>query len=455
MQMQGAVELSSGTIAARVNRLPITRLHSKIILLLSLIFLFELGDLNTFGYTAPALIKYWHLSLGAVGMVVSASFLGMFVGAFIGGWFADLVGRRRALFWSTVFYSLFSLMNALTTSAAGLEIVRFFTGIGMEAMTVAGLTYVSEMFPKDGRGRYQSLILGIGLLGIPMMAWFSRIVVPTGPDGWRWVFVLGAAGLIVAVLILKHLPESPRWLEIKGRVPQAESILTDLETQIEAHIGRALPELQDYERVAVTTKVPTSELFSKEFRKRTIVLSLVWILTILGFYGFSAWVPTLLVEHGYSVVKSLTFSSVISLGAVPGALLAWPITDRFGRKESILVIDMVIAFCVIMYGMMFNEATVLIFGFLSAMLLQTMTALLYTYTPEIFPTRIRSIGSGFTNGLGRLANVGGGLLVAGIYTNFGYLSVFIYVAVAFLIGGTLIGVFGVRTAKRALEKIAN
>ncbi|WAH37136.1 MFS transporter [Alicyclobacillus dauci] len=453
--MQGADGLSNGTIAARVNRLPITRLHSKIILLLSLIFLFELGDLNTFGYAAPALVKYWHLTVGTVGMVVSASFLGMFVGALIGGWFADLVGRRRALFWSTVFYSLFSLVNAFTTSAAGLEVVRFVTGIGMEAMTVSGLTYVSEMFPKDVRGRYQSLILGIGLLGIPIMAWFARLVVPTGPDGWRWVFVLGAAGLIVAILILSHLPESPRWLEIKGRVEQAERILKGLETQIESHIGRALPEPKDLEPVTMSEKVPISELFSREFRKRTIVLSVVWILAILGFYGFTAWVPTLLVEHGYTVVKSLTFSSIISIGAVPGALLAWPITDRFGRKESLLVITIIIAVCVILYGMMFSEVTVLVFGFLSAMLLQTMTALLYTYTPEIFPTRIRSIGAGFTNGLGRLANVAGGLLVAGIYTHFGYLSVFIYVAVAFLLEGILISAFGVRTAKRALEKIAS
>ncbi|MCF8567343.1 MFS transporter [Alicyclobacillus tolerans] len=448
------VELGRGMIAARVNRLPMTKLHGRIVVILSLVFLFELGDLNTFGYAAPALIKYWGLKVSQVGLIVSASFLGMFLGALVGGWFADRVGRRNALMWATVCYSIFSLVNAFTSTPGALEVVRLLTGVGMEAMTVVGLTYVSEMFPKDVRGRYQSLILGIGLLGIPMMAWFARFVVPTGPDGWRWIFVLGAVGLIVTVLIRRYLPESPRWLEVHGRSEEAEQVLVRLERSIEEVIGRPLPEPQSGEEVVLTEKVRVSELFSKDLRKRTIILSLAWIVGILGFYGFVAWVPTLLVEHGYSVVQSLTFSSVISLGAVPGALLAWPITDRFGRKESILFIEILIAIFVILYGMMFNTTTVVIFGFLSALLLQTQTALLYAYTPEIFPTRLRGIGAGFTDGLGRLANVGGGVLVAAIYGGLGYLAVFIYVAAAFLIEGVLLGVFGEKTAKRELERIA-
>lgn len=274
----------------------------------------------------------------------------------------------------------------------------------MQAMSVTGLTYISEMFPKDVRGRY--------------------------------------------------LPESPRWLEIKGRSQEAEKILNDLETEVETYLGRSLPEMRDFEPVQQSAKVPVAELFSKELRKRTIVLSLAWIFVILGFYGFSAWVPTLLVQHGYSVVKSLNYSFIISLGAVPGALLAWPITDRFGRKQSLFVIMFIVAFCVIMYGLAFNETTVIIFGFLTAMLLQTQTALLYSYSPEIFPTRIRSVGTGFTGGLGRLGNVAGGLLVAAIFNAFGYAAVFIYVAAAFLMGGFLIGIFGERTAKRALETIS-
>ena len=445
---------SSGMIAARINRLPITRVHTKLIVLLSLVFLFELGDLNTFGYAAPGLIKYWHLTVGTIGVITSASFLGMFLGAWLGGWFSDKVGRRKALIWATVFYSFFSLVNAAMTTAGGLEVVRMLTGVGMEAMTVIGLTYIGEMFPKDLRGRYQSLILAIGLLGIPMMAWFARFVVPTGPNGWRWVFVLGAVGLVVAVFIAKEFPESPRWLEIRGRDAEAEAILARLEQDIETHTGQQLAVPQESEPVELTTHVKVGELFGRDLRKRTIVLSLAWIAGILGFYGFVAWVPTLLVEHGYSVIQSLTYSSIISLGAVPGALLAWPITDRIGRKTGLLILDSIVAVLVILYGVAFNVASVLIFGFLCAALLQTQTALLYTYTPEIFPTRVRSTGAGFTDGLGRLSNVAGGVLVAAIFSAFGYLSVFLYVAAAFLIEGLLVGIFGEKTAKRSLERIA-
>jgi putative MFS transporter len=445
---------STGTIGARINRMPITRIHLPMIITLSMIFLFELADLNTFGYAAPGLMKYWNLSVNSIGIIVSASFLGMFIGAWIGGWFSDLVGRQKALILFTLFYSIMSLLNAFTTTTFELELVRLLTGIGMQAMSITGLTYVSEMFPRDHRGRYQSLILAVGLIGIPLVAWFARVVVPMGPDGWRWVFVLGSLGIVLVFLIPKYVPESPRWLEIKGRNQEAESILTHLENRIEAYQGRSLPQLEHFEPVSITSKVPLTELFSPNLRKRTIVLSLTWIFIILGFYGFGAWVPTLLVQHGYSVVKSLTYSSIISLGAVPGALLAWPITDRFGRKQSLLVIQIIIAICVILYGLAFNEATVIIFGFLSAMLLQTLTALLYAYSPEIFPTRIRSLGVGFTGGLGRLGNVVGGVVVAGIFNMFGYLSVFLYIASMFLIPGILMGVFGERTAKRSLEDIS-
>jgi putative MFS transporter len=452
MSEQPAAPAAGPSLVARMNRLPVaTRQHKRWIWLLCAVFGFELADLNTFGFAAPGLIKYWHMSVGTVGNITSAAFLGMFVGALIGGKTADHIGRRRALIGSAVLYSVFSLVTAAAANVPMLLVFRFLTGMGMEAMTVIGLTYVSEMYPRAFRGRYQSLILGVGLIGIPAMSWFARGVVPLGADGWRWVFVLGAGGLVAAAFMVKYLPESIRWQEGKGQGAKAEALLAALEAEAEAKTGQPLPEP---EPEAITTPGRYKELFGRTYARRTVVLSAAWIFGILGFYGFNGWIPTLLLEHGYQLTQSLTYTAIISIGAVPGGLFAWPFTDRWQRKYALLGCCSLIAVLILIYGFVPNQGVVLVVGFFVSFFLQTETAFIYTYTPEIFPTRLRGAGAGFTDGLGRLAGFAGGYLVASIFSGFGYAAVFIYVAIAMAGEGIILAVFGERTSRQALEAIA-
>lgn len=445
----------TATASARLDRIPLaTRTHRVWAVLLCAVFLFELADLNTFAYVAPALRQHWGIDVGGIGLVTSAAFVGMFVGALIGGRIADRFGRRWVLIGSAAAYSLFSLASAFSPNLTTLGVLRVLTGVGLEAMTVVGLIYISEMFPAARRGRYQALILGVGLLGIPVMSWFARFVVPLGDSGWRWVFVLGAVGLIAAVAMVWLLPESVRWLDAQGRADDADRVVSALEREARDTLGEELPPPTP---TPATTREPARlrELFTGRLRSRTLLLALVWIFGILGFYGFNAWVPTLLAAKGYTVVESLTYTAVLSIGAVPGALLAWPVIDRWERKYTILVIEIAVAALVIVYGFVANVPVILITGFLVTLLLQMQTAFLYTYTPEVFPTRLRGVGTGFTNGIGRLAGAGGGVLVAAVYQGWGYASVFIYVAACMLLVGGLLAVFGVRTTGKPLESITD
>jgi len=181
-------------------------------------------------------------------------------------------------------------------------------------MTVVGLIYIAEMFPARIRGRQQSLILAVGLIGIPLMSWFARLVVPTGPQAWRWVFVLGG--------MASSRPW--RWFDCcRSRsggwrhTPPAAGIRAGdaaRATGPGAHprgvaTGRAAPPVEEPGRLG--------ELFVGRYRSRTLVLAIAWVFGILGFYGFNAWVPTLLVEKGYNVVQSLTYAAILSIGAVP------------------------------------------------------------------------------------------------------------------------------------------
>jgi MFS transporter, putative metabolite:H+ symporter len=440
-------------VSARLDRIPVaTRSHLVWAGLLCAVFVFELADLNTFAYVAPALREHWGATVDGIGLVTSAAFLGMFVGALVGGRIADALGRRWALIGSAICYSLFSLLSALAPNMVVLGVLRVLTGVGLEAMTVVGLIYIAEMFPARIRGRHQALILGIGLVGIPIMSWFARLVVPAGPQAWRWVFVLGGAGIVAAVVMIRALPESVRWLEARGLRATAFELVARLESEARARTGGQLPAVGPAPRVEEPGRL--GELFLGRYRSRTLVLSAAWVFSILGFYGFNAWVPTLLVERGYTVVQSLTYAAVLSIGAVPGALLAWPIIDRWERKYAMLGINLLICALVLVYGFVANLPVLLVTGFLVTLLLQMHTAFIYTYTPEVFPTRLRGVGTGFTNGLGRLAGTGGGALVAVLVRAWGYPSVFVYVAVSMLMVGVLLAVFGVRTTGRPLASIS-
>ena len=183
-------------------------------------FFFEFADINTFAYVAPAILHAWHLSISGIGTIVSATFFGMFVGATSAGWLSDRVGRKKALIYTALWYSMFSLLNAFVWEPVGMLACRLLTGIGLSALTVVGITYISEMFPTTKRGACQSLIMTIGLFGIPVTAYVARFTIPMAVWAWRLVFVWGSLGLVFAPLA-SRLEESPRWLENQGRVVEA------------------------------------------------------------------------------------------------------------------------------------------------------------------------------------------------------------------------------------------
>lgn len=447
-----APHLTKANVANRLDRLPITAVHTAVLVALAFAYFFELGDLNTFAYAAPALIKEWHLSVSTIGFITSASFFGMFIGAVGGGWFADKIGRKRSLIWMVAFYSVFSLLNALSWNPASLGMFRFLTGVGLSAMTIIANTYISEFFPAKSRGKYQALAMTFGLIGIPATSWVARFLVPIAPWGWRLVFVWGALGAIF-LLLARRMEESPRWYEIHGDTVQADAAMNRIEATVVAQAG-ALAEPAPSKPEPVVKGVPFGELFNRSYAGRTIILLAIWIFQTLGFYGFVSWVPTLLVKHGFSVVSSLTYSSIIALAAPLGALLAFGVADWIDRKWLLTIAA--VAACVfgLLYGLTFQPVMIVIFGFLVVLMIQLFAPLVYAYTPELYPTEARASGTGFTYGVGRLVNIIGPLIVSALYVSSGYGSVFVYIGACWILVAIAAGVFGPRTRHRKLESLS-
>jgi putative MFS transporter len=435
-------------IAARIDRLPYSRWHWQILALLAIPQFFDSVDIFTFPSAAPGLVKFWGLSIDDVALITSAAFFGMFLGAALGGALADRLGRRRGLILFVTLGAAASLLTALAQDVPMLFAARVVTGFGLAAGIVTTMTCVAEFFPAPRRGKSQAMVMVIGLFAIPITNWIARLTVPTNPDGWRYVFAWGAVGFSF-LIASRWLPESPRWLARQGRFAEAETTLRGIEDAV-ARTEGTLPEPRPIVR-ANAARAPWTAMFGPAYRNRTIVLCLMWILQTLGFYGFEAWVPTLLVKHGITLTHSLTYVTLMNIGAPIGALLASYVSDRFERKHSIAVTAAAIAVFGLLYGMSFIPALIVVFGLLVGMLIQTFASLIYAYTPEQFPTDMRNGATGFTYSLGRLANVANAFVIAAIFTHIGYGAVFIYIAGAWMLTALLTLAFGPRTTGQRLE----
>jgi MFS transporter, putative metabolite:H+ symporter len=427
-------------IDSRLDRLPITSKHRMVLVAMGIAYFFELGDINAFSFASPGMINQWHMSVSSVATVIGALFAGMFVGATGGGWVADRFGRKFALMAMTFLYGVSSLCTAFAWSIDVVTVGRFATGIGVGGIAVATTVYIAEIFPASVRGKYTAFAFTIGVIGIPITAGVARLVEPLVTWGWRLVFVWGSLGILDALLI-GQFEESPRWLAVRGETERAHQAVVRLENVALAEHG-ALAAPVEMLRTVEYRKVPYRNPFRREYRGRMALFLSLWVLQTFGLYGFSAWVPTLLIKEGVSLPHTLTYATIMTIASPLGALLAMQLSERLDRKWLLVATAAILAIFGVSYGTAITPTVVLLCGFLVSFFLQFFAVILYTYTPEQFPTSIRSSGMGFNYGVGRLANVFGPFIVGALYTNLGYMSVFIYISGCWAAVALIAGFFG-------------
>jgi putative MFS transporter len=458
-------------LAARLDRLPMSKHIWYLVTLISLGGCFELYDLFLTAYIAPGLAKAGYftpeslgpfnilgpLGVAGIGTFVFALFAGLFVGAIFLGHVADNYGRRTVFTFSLVWYSITTAIMAFQTSGFGVDLWRFIAGIGIGIELVTIDTYVAELVPVTHRGRAFAFNQFFQFLAVPIMAFIAYMLVPHAPlgfDGWRWVVLIGSAGAIVIWFIRLGLPESPRWLARHNRMAEAERVTASIEAGVARDIGRALPPPGapvEHE----TGEGSFAEIWQPPYDRRAILLSVFNFFQTFGYYGFAAWVPTLLIAKGITITQSLLYSFIIAIANPVGPLLGTLIADKMERKWQVCGGAIGIG----VFGMLFanaaDTALLIVLGVLVTLCNNWMSYSFHNYQSELFPTRIRSRAVGFVYSWSRLSAALSGLIVAYLLNLGGVVAVFGFIAFSMLIVVISIGGFGPRTKGLALEAISH
>jgi len=385
---------SVATIAARLERLPMTAYQRMLFLIIATAWFFDSIDLGSLTFVLGSIRSEFGLSAAQTGLLSSMSFAGMFLGAAIAGIAADRYGRTLVFQVSMIFWGAGGLACGLASSVTALGAARALLGFGMGMEFPVAQSIVSEIIPARLRGRYLALLEGFWPLGFIAAGLLARAVLPLG--GWRWVFIIEAIPALFVFAVRFLVPESPRWLAVRSRMAAAEAVMQKFETAVSARLrGGVLPEPQPQpvERT-VGARFPFLELRSGQHIRRTTMVWLLWFFALLGYYGLTTWLGALLQQAGYSVTRSVYYTTLISLAGVPGFFTAAFLIEAWGRKPTCVAALVGAAVSAWFYGTAANQTQLIAWGLALQFCQFGMWSVLYAYTPELYPTRARATGAG-------------------------------------------------------------
>jgi putative MFS transporter len=454
---------SGALIAGRLERLPATRGFWRRINLLALGGFFEFYDLFMAAYIQPGLVRAGILttttpglfSIGGFAGFVAFFFLGLFVGTALFGFVADRLGRRIIFTGSLLWYAAASLVMAFQHDALHLDIWRFICGIGIGVELVTIDTYIAELAPPSVRGRAFAYANIIQFLAIPVAALLGWWLVPRtilGLDGWRFVVIAGSVGAVLAWFVRARLPESPRWLAGRGRSQEADAIVEAWE--VEARLEGAelpAPKPQPVEQGNGSFR----EIWRAPYLGRTLMLIVFNLFQAAGYYGFSSWVPALLIASGIAVTKSLAYTFVIAIAAPIGPALGLLFTDRIERKWIVAGSALAIAVSGLVFTQAHGMAGVIACGVALTLANNILSFAYHGYQPELFPTPVRARAVGFVYSFSRLSTMFSAFVIAWILKGFGSAGVFVFIAGCMIVVAAVIGIFGPKTRDLPLEQISH
>jgi MFS transporter, putative metabolite:H+ symporter len=448
---RGAADAAS--LLARMEQVPFSRWHRHARLVMGSATFFDAFNALSLAFALPTLIRMWHISPKQSGVLISASYVGQLAGALVFSALAEKVGRIRGTTAAIAIMSIMSFGCATAGNFIALLACRFVQGIGVGGEMPVAATYINELSRAHGRGRFFLLYEMIFPLGLMATGQIGAWLVPA--FGWKFIFLLGGVPGLLITFLVARLPESPRWLISRGRVEEAEKIVE----QIEASTSRRIP-------VAITSAAAStvnlmqrgswSELLSKIYRGRTLVVWTLWACAFFIANSLNNWMPSLYnTVYHLSLRQSLRAASMTNVAQVAVLLVCAFSIDRIGRRNWTVAAFVLGGGVLAVLGFLGAQKvlSVMILATVGYGMIGSINAVLYLYTPEIYPTRMRAIGTGLATSWLRIASAVGPALVGVMVDAKGIHSVFLMFA-AISVVGALAATCMVETSDRRLEEIA-
>lgn len=434
----------------RLNALPVSSFHYKLLVVAGIGWVFDSMDTGLIAFVLPLLIKEWGLSATQAGMLGSIGLVGMALGAVAAGTLADRVGRKTVFSVTIVLYSLATGLCAVAPNYELLVLFRFLVGLGLGGELPVAATLVTEYVPGRARGRFMVLLESFWAVGWLLAALIAYFIIPV--TGWRTAFLIGALPALYTMVIRMHLPESVRYLLKKGKIEEARKIVSSLEER--CHMESRPLEVTEKD-VAEETKGSFTSLWTSRFIKRTVMLWLVWFGIVFSYYGVFMWLPSLVFKQGFTVVKTFEYVLVMTLSQLPGyAAAAW-LVDRLGRRYTLSLFLLGSGIASYFFGHAETVTALLCWGATMSFFNLGAWGVIYTYTPELYPTEIRGLGCGWATGFGRVGGMVAPLLVGALLTDAWDMGHIFYIfAGVFVLISFIVLTLGRETKRKELESLS-
>ncbi|AMM96169.1 MFS transporter [Bacillus pumilus] len=443
----GQVVDRASQLLTRMESVPFSRWHLKPRIIMGSATFFDAFDALSLAFVLPVLIGMWSLSPAQIGLLIGSGYIGQAIGAIFFGWLAERRGRVFSAKWTVLLMSVMSIACVFSGNFMALFIFRFIQGIGVGGEVPVAASYINELSRAQGRGRFFMLYEMIFPLGLMISAQIGAFVVPS--FGWKWMFLIGGIGGLIVFVFFFMLRESPRWLISKGRLDEAERIIVE----IEASTDKRMPVKQVSNS---TEKGDWKELFSTFYRKRTLIVWGLWFSAYFVSNGLNNWLPSLYnTVYNLPVGDSLRAASLTNILQTVGVFACAFLIDKVGRKRWATIAFIVTG--ALLTALWISGASspesVIYLGSAAYGMMGTITVLLYLYTPEIYPTRMRVIGTAFATAWLRLASAIAPIMIGFILEVSGVSTIFILFASVTIVGAILAFKM-IETREKVLEDIA-
>jgi putative MFS transporter len=447
--------VANAQLVARLERIPVTRRLLLIRIIIGSATFFDAYTVLVIAFAMPSLVKEWHLTPTWIGLILSAGYLGQLIGAVLFGWVAEKIGRMPTLLITILLFVSMDVACLFAWSGASMLVFRFLQGIGTGGEVPVASAYINEFIGAKKRGRFfllYELIFPVGLLFAGLAGYF---LVPL--FGWRALFIVGLVPAVLMIPMRVLMPESPRWLASKGRIEKADKVISMLEREARKE-GKPLaePVVQPIDPRA-TAKSDWREMFRGLYLKRTLMIWGLWITVYVINNGLVTWLPTLYRQvFKLPLETSLLYGWITSAVGVVASLLCALYIDKVGRKRWYTIAFLLATVpLVILTALGATTATqVVILAPIAYAILQTIAFSLYLYSAELYPTRLRAVGTGFGSAWLRAGSSIGPVMVGFIVAGVGIRYVFLAFAVIALIGGLITARFGIETKGKVLEELS-